>query len=294
MKIKPIVQLLRPEQWAKNTFVFLPIFFSGQLLKLDLFLQCIVSFLAFSAAASSVYCFNDIYDVEVDRRHPKKCKRPIASKKVSIRTAYFIMLFFLSLSFLILMFLSNDQRYIIMTMIGAYCIMNVSYTLKLKHYPIIDVIIISFGFVLRVLVGGATIEILLSEWIIMMTFLIALFLAFAKRRDDVLLFEATGVKPRRNTHRYNIAFLNQAVTVTSSIVIVSYIMYTTSPSVFEQFQSKYVYVTAFFVLSGIIRYLQVTIVDLKGGNPTKVLLNDRFIQGCIVGWIVAFLIIIYT
>ena len=293
MKIKPIISLLRPEQWTKNIFVFLPLFFNGQILNIDLFLQCVVVFFAFSAAASSIYCFNDIHDVEADKLHPKKCKRPIASNKISIKTAYVVMFFCFISSMLTLFLLAGNHRYILMALIGFYFIMNIGYCIKLKHYPIVDVMIISIGFVLRVIVGGTATDIMLSEWIVMMTFLIALFLAFAKRRDDVVMYNNTGVAPRRNTNRYNIDFLNQVMTVISTVVIIAYIMYTVSPNIIEQFQSKYIYITAFFVLTGIIRYLQITIVDEKSGNPTKVLIKDRFIQFCLLGWIISFIIIIY-
>lgn len=288
-----ILKLLRPEQWTKNLLIFLPLFFSGQFLNVSLLQQSVFAFFAFSFAASSIYCFNDIYDVEADRLHPEKCKRPIASGKISIKTAYIIMFFCISVSILILFFFAGNQRYIIMSLIVIYYIMNIAYCIKLKHYPIIDVTLISIGFILRVIVGGAATDIHLSEWIVMMTFLISLFLAFAKRRDDVIIYQETGVAPRKNTDRYNIDFLNQVMTVTSTIVIIAYIMYTLSPNIIEQFQSKYIYITALFVLMGIIRYLQVTIVDLKSGSPTNILLKDRFIQACIVGWIIAFFIIIY-
>jgi len=120
-----------------------------------------------------------------------------------------------------------------------------------------------------------------------------LFLAFAKRRDDVVLYQNTGVSPRKNTNRYNLDFMNQVMTVVSTVTIIAYIMYTLSPDVIERFHSRNIYITAIFVLAGIIRYLQITIVDLKSGNPTTILLKDRFIQLCIAGWIVSFLIIIY-
>jgi magnesium-transporting ATPase (P-type) len=142
-------------------------------------------------------------------------------------------------------------------------------------------------------VGGAATGINLSEWIIIMTFLLALFLAFAKRRDDVILYENTGVSHRKNTNRYNLEFMNQVITVLATIIIIAYIMYTLSPEVIGRLKSKHIYFTAIFVLMGIIRYLQVTIVDLKSGSPTKILLRDRFIQCCIIGWVGLFIIIIY-
>ena len=288
-----ILKLIRPEQWAKNFFIFLPLFFNGQLLNVSLLLQCLVAFFTFSFAASSIYCFNDIYDVEADRLHPKKCKRPIAASKISFTTAYTVMIACLALSIFILFLLGGTEKYFLMGLIAFYYVMNIAYCVKLKRYAIVDVIIISIGFLLRILVGGTATDIWLSEWIIMMTFLLALFLAFAKRRDDVILFQNTGISPRENTNRYNIDFMNQVMTVVSTITIIAYIMYTLSPDVIERLNSKNIYITAVFVLIGIIRYLQVTIVDLKSGDPTTILLKDKFIQVCIASWIVSFLFIIY-
>ena len=293
MFCKSFIQLLRPEQWLKNLFIFLPLFFNGQLLNVSLLLQCVVAFFAFSFAASSIYCFNDIYDVEADRLHPKKCKRPIASGAISVKTAYIVMAICFVLSMVILLIFSSKTKYSLMVLIAFYYVMNIAYCIKLKQYVIVDVIVISIGFVLRILVGGTATGIWLSEWIVIMTFLLALFLAFAKRRDDVVLYQNTGVSPRKKTNRYNLDFMNQVMTVVSTITIIAYIMYTLSPDVIERFHSRHIYITAIFVLMGIIRYLQVTIVDLQSGSPTNILLKDRFIQLCIAGWIVSFLIIIY-
>ena len=293
MLMKPLIQLLRPEQWAKNCFIFLPVFFSGQLLNTSMLVSCFVAFISFSLAASSIYCFNDIYDVDSDRSHPTKCKRPVASGAISIKTSYAVMAICFVLSMLILFLVGGKQWYIVMALIAFYYLMNMAYCIRLKQYAIIDVMLISTGFVLRILVGGTAAGVWLSEWIVIMTFLLALFLAFAKRRDDVILFQETGILSRKNTNRYNLVFLNQVMTVVSTVTIIAYIMYSISPDVIERFHSRYVYLTAIFVLTGIIRYLQVTIVYLKSGNPTKILLKDRFIQVCIAGWIATFLFIIY-
>ena len=288
-----IFQLLRIEHWAKNFFIFLPLFFNGQLLNVNQILHCVVAFFAFSFAASSIYCFNDIYDIEADRLHTKKCKRPVASGAISIKTAYVLVVVCFVLSMAVLFLFGGMAKYSLIALIAFYFLMNIAYCIWLKHYAIIDVVIISVGFVLRVWVGGVATDIWLSEWIVIMTFLLALFLAFAKRRDDVVVFQNTGVSPRKNTNRYNLDFMNQVMTVVSSATIIAYIMYTLSDDVIERFNSKNVYITSFFVLVGFIRYLQITIVDLKSGSPTNILLKDRFIQLCILCWIVSFLIIIY-
>ena len=293
MSIKYLLQLLRPEQWAKNGFIFLPMFFSGQLLNTAMQLSCFVAFISFSLAASSIYCFNDIYDVDSDKLHPMKCKRPITSGAVSVKTAYVLMATCLAASMLTLFVLGGKQRYAVMGLIALYYVMNIAYCVRLKRHAIIDVMVISTGFVLRIFVGGTITGVWISEWIVIMTFLLALFLAFAKRRDDVILYQATGISQRNHIHRYNLDFMNQIMTVVSTITIVAYIMYALSPDVIERFQSRYIYLTAIFVLVGIIRYLQVTIVDLKSGSPTKILMRDRFIQLCIIGWIAMFLFIIY-
>jgi len=292
-KLFVLVRLLRPEQWVKNLFILLPLFFGGQLLNVESLLSSVITFIAFSLAASSIYCFNDIYDVEADKLHPKKRKRPIASGMVSSKTAYIMMAACFLLSILVLYFLGGTQNFILMALITGYYIMNICYCVKLKRHAIIDVVIIAIGFVLRVWVGGTATGVGVSEWIIIMTFLLALFLGFAKRRDDVVLYQDTGVSPRKNTGRYNLEFMNQVITVIATITIIAYIMYTLSPDVMEQFNSRYIYFTAIFVLMGIIRYLQITIVDVKSGNPTKILLSDRFIQCCIIGWVGLFVIIIY-
>ena len=182
MLIKSIIQLLRPEQWVKNLFIFLPAFFNGQLWNMAVLLPCFTAFIALSFAASSIYCYNDICDINSDRAHVRKCKRPIASGTISIKTAYAVMLICVLFSMLVLFLYQGETKYRVFYLIATYYLINLAYSFKLKQLAIIDVMIISIGFVLRILIGGAAANIWLSEWIIMMTFLLALFLAFAKRQ----------------------------------------------------------------------------------------------------------------
>lgn len=291
--MKDLLLLLRPHQWVKNCFVFLPLFFNGDLNNLELFLDALVAFVAFCLIASSIYCFNDIYDVEADRKHPQKRMRPIASGKVSVSQAYCLMgILFLGSILVVCLGLPNS-RLETMSVLTLYFWMNIAYCVRLKNIALLDVFVIAVGFVLRILIGGMACKIMLSHWIILMTFLLALFLAFAKRRDDVVLYQETGVLPRKNVNRYNLDFMNQAITVISAVTMVAYVMYTVSDEVMERFGSRYVYLTTVFVLAGILRYMQITIVDVKSGSPTKVLMKDHFVQFCILGWIFAFLILIY-
>jgi len=175
----------------------------------------------------------------------------------------------------------------------VYLVINIAYTIKLKHVAIIDVFIIAIGFVLRLFIGSAVTNIELSMWIILMTFLLALFLALAKRRDDVLIFLSSGDKARKVIDGYNIDIVNLSMTIIASVNIVSYIMYTVSPEVIKKAHTDKLYLSVVFVLLGIMRYLQITFVEKKSGSPSDILLRDRFIQLTISGWILTLWILIY-
>ena len=293
MNIKNYMKILRPKQWMKNFFVMLPLFFGGELFNGKALLAGAITFLAYSFAASSIYCFNDIHDVDDDRRHPVKRLRPVASGAVSVSVAYVLMFICFALSMLSMFFLPD---YALQTggILLLYWLLNLAYCARLKQYAIIDVCIVAFGFVLRLLAGGFATHIPLSKWIVLMTFLITLFMSFAKRRDDVIRMERTGEAPRKSTIRYNLTFINQAITITASVTLVCYIMYTVSPEVIQNFQTDYLYLTTIFVLVGLLRYIQLTVVDQKSGDPTKVLLKDRFTQLVVVAWLLTFLLIIYV
>ena len=290
--MKKTLLLIRPQQWIKNGFVLIPMFFGGRLLNADDVIASVVTFFAFSFAASAIYCFNDIVDVDADRRHPVKCHRPIASGAVSVPTAYALMAVLALLSALLLFFLPQRAGETA-GIVAFYFLLNMAYCLWLKRHAIIDVCTVAFGFVLRILAGGMACNVAVSNWLVLMTFLLALFLSFAKRRDDVLRMNETGEPPRRNTIRYNLTFVNQAITITGTVTLVCYIMYTVSPEVVSRFHAPYLYLTSIFVLVGLLRYMQLTVVDEVSGDPTKILLRDRFTQAIVVAWIMAFLLIIY-
>lgn len=290
-----LLKLIRPHQWLKNVFVMIPMFFGGSLLDPSDIRASVVTFFAFSFIASSVYCFNDIIDVEADRRHPVKCKRPIASGAISVRSAWALMALMFLLSVGTVCLLDTYSHVInVGLVILIYYILNILYCSKLKQYAIVDVCIIAFGFVLRVLAGGFATVIALSKWLVLMTFLLTLFLSFAKRRDDVLRMNETGEPPRKNTIRYNLTFINQAITITASVTLVCYIMYTVSPEVVNRFHSDLLYLTSVFVLLGLLRYIQITVVDKRSGDPTKMMLRDRFTQCVVLLWALTFLVLIYV
>ena len=292
MNIRHIIKVARPTHWIKNIFVFLPVFFGGALLNTTEVVAAALTFMSFSLAASAIYCLNDIIDVDADRAHPVKCKRPIASGAITIPQAYGMMTVSLLIS-IVLMFLLPEGHAKSILVIIAYFIINVAYCLRLKEYAIIDVCIIASGFVLRILAGGYATGVHLSKWIVLMTFLLTLFLAFAKRRDDVLRMNTTGRAPRKNTSRYNLTFINQAITITGSVMVVCYVMYTVSPEIIAQFATDKLYLTSILVILAILRYLQISVVDEKSGDPVKVALSDRATQLILLAWLLSFLIIIY-
>ncbi|MUL26754.1 decaprenyl-phosphate phosphoribosyltransferase [Prevotella sp. A2879] len=291
--MKNLIRLIRPHQWVKNLVVLLPVFFGGALLHIESVYAGLVTALCFSFAASSIYCLNDIVDVDDDRRHPVKCHRPMASGAISIPQGYTLMFLMFILSMLST-FLLRQSQLETASVILFYWLLNIAYCLKLKQYAIIDVCVVSFGFVLRILAGGYATSIHLSKWIVLMTFLLMLFLSFAKRRDDVVRMNETGHAPRQNTIRYNLTFINQAITITSSVTLVCYIMYTVSPETIQNFHTDYLYLTSVFVLVGLLRYIQIAVVDKRSGDPTKVMLHDRFMQFVVLAFGLAFLFIIYV
>ena len=291
--MKNLIRLIRPKQWIKNLIVLLPVFFGGALLHPSAIYAVLITALSFSFAASSIYCLNDIIDIEDDKHHPIKCNRPLASGAISIPQGYTLMVLMLILS-MASTFLLYDHQLETAGVIAFYWLLNIGYCLKLKQYAIIDVCIVAFGFVLRVLAGGISTSIHLSKWIVLMTFLLMLFLSFAKRRDDVVRMNETGHAPRQNTIRYNLTFINQAITITSSVTLVCYIMYTVSPETIQNFHTDYLYLTSVFVLVGLLRYIQIAVVDKKSGDPTKVILRDRFTQLIVLAFGLAFLFIIYV
>ncbi len=273
-------------QYIKNFFVFAPLFFSFQA-KVDLFINSLIVFVLFSLIASSVYVFNDLMDIEEDKKHPQKKNRPLASGSISVFKAK-LLIVVLTLIPLISSFIINKNLFFILIF---YFLLNILYSLKLKHITIVDVFIMAIGFVLRVFAGGVATNIQLSQWIIIMTFLLAMFLAISKRKDDILLaFE--GKKTRKNIDGYSIEFVNAVMVLMSAVTIVSYILYTVSNDVIERLKTENLYLTSIFVILGIIRYMQISFVEKKKEDPTKIVLKDKFLQLTILLWIVSFFSIV--
>jgi 4-hydroxybenzoate polyprenyltransferase len=289
MTMKDGFRLLRVHQYLKNLFIFLPLFFSLRIFETDLLMSASLAFAIFSAVASAVYIGNDFRDIEVDRAHPVKKDRPLAAGRVSPRVALTIAAALLVAGLAASWVLSPDM----FSLLVLYGILNAAYSIRLKHIPIVDIFAIAVNFVIRIFVGGAVTHVEIYMWIIIMTFLLALFMALAKRRDDVLIFMETERKSRKSIDGYNLTFIDSAMTAMAAVTMVAYIMYTVSPDVITKFGTDKLYLTTAFVILGMMRYMQITFVEEKSGSPTEILLKDRFIQLAILGWIGSFGILIY-
>lgn len=288
--MKAYIQLIRPKDWAKNLFLFVPLFFAGMFFDTARLLDLFTGFICFSLVASAIYIMNDYRDIEDDKKHPVKKDRPLASGAVNKTTAIIIAVLFVIIGFTAAWFLRDKFMFIL----GIYFLLNVGYSFGLKTIPILDIFIISIGFVLRIK-GGSVISLIpLSEWLVIMVFLLALFLAFAKRRDDVLLKLSSGDDMRKAVKGYNLDFINTALSLICAVIVVAYFMYTMSPGVVERLQTYRLYYTCIFVLAGIFRYLQLVFVQQNSQSPTKILYKDRFIQVTILLWILSFYMILYV
>jgi decaprenyl-phosphate phosphoribosyltransferase len=289
MSFKSILQLLRIEHWVKNLFLFIPAFFAARLSEVLILERALVGFVAFCLVASAVYVLNDLVDAPQDRNHPDKCRRPIASGAINPQQAVVILVILLSLGTLTAAFLSPEM--LIYTLL--YFAINVAYSFSLKHFALIDVSLIGVGFLLRVLAGGAVTGVAVSQWLIVLSFLLALILGLAKRRGEYVV--AMGESNfRKALEGYNLPFLDMAMVVCSTVAVVAYLMYCFSPEVTGRIGSDKIFYTAFFVVIGILRYLQLTLVFNKTESPTRALLRDRFLQIVLLGWIGSFVWLLYT
>ncbi len=293
--IVSLLRAMRPEQWIKNLFVFAAVFFGGHIFDPEALYASVQMFVAFCLVASSVYLLNDLLDAKEDKLHPKKSKRPIASgslsKGVALSALFILLLLSLAIPFLGSMVPHPLWASLLLL---SYWLLNVAYCFKLKQLALVDVFCIATGFVMRVYAGQLASNIPISKWLFIMTFLLSLFLAFAKRRDDVLILEETGLLMRKSIGQYNLKFLDLVIGLLCAVLLLSYIMYTVSPSVQSIFGDKPLYITALFVLLSLLRYLQLSVVLGKSGSPTHVIYSDRVIQVALLLWILSFTLIRYV
>jgi len=286
--LKDIAKSLRIKQWVKNGFLFAGLIFDGQLFVLDSFTRTLIGFLLFNCITSAVYLINDVFDIPVDQMHPVKRNRPIAAGTIKPITAIlfaavaatftFILSYYLSIDFLLISF--------------GYFITNLLYSKWLKHVPILDVMIIALGFVLRVAAGVSLITVKrFSPWLYVVTTLLALYIGFGKRRAEIILFAQEKDKRRAVLDGYTRSFLDQLITIVSSATIVAYSLYTFSaPGLPDE---NVMMVTIPFVMYGMFRYQYLIQVKESGGAPEETLFKDIPLQITILLYAICVLIIFY-
>ena len=288
-KVKNLFLLMRPDNCVKNLIIFSPIFFSGHLNNLLFLKQSIFAFISFSLLTSSIYILNDYMDISHDRNHPLKKNRILASGKVAIYEAkimFFILIIVgLLLTYFILPLYTFYLSIIYLTIMIGYCI-------EFRKWALIDVGIISIGFVLRLYIGSTATGIQNSMWIIIMIFLLATFITFAKRRDDLLNHNQSKNPMRESLNGYNLEMVNTLITILVPIIIVSYLLYCTSEENMVRVGEN-LFLTSFFVLFGFIRYLQLIFIRDLAGDPIKLLFNDFGIQLFLIFWFISFGWILY-
>ena len=287
MALPAILTLLRPKQWVKNTFVVAPLFFTPDKASTENVVAVLIGFATFCMLASAVYCLNDFRDREADRNHPVKRARPLASGAVAPAAAFVLMICLLAGG----MALAAWRVPVILPVLAAYFVINIAYSLYLKSIAVIDVLIVAFGFVLRVQAGAMLIDVEPSAWILIVTGLLALFIALAKRRDDIVRDMDSG--HRKSLEGYSRQFLDGSLMAVLSTLLVSYLIFTTDQAVMARLGSERLYFTGPFVIAGVLRYLQLTIVYERSGSPTDLIYRDKGLLLSIVGWLVTFGVILY-
>jgi 4-hydroxybenzoate polyprenyltransferase len=283
-----LFKTMRPRQWPKNIFIFAALVFDKQLLIPKSFLHTLAGFALFCLISSCVYIFNDIADVEADRQHPEKKNRPIASGNLSVNAAW--------VAGIALSIFTLAAAYVLVPDFGivlfVYFLLNMAYSKWLKHVPIVDVLIIAAGFVLRVHAGVTLIHVQrFSPWLYVVMTLLALFLGFGKRRAELALLAKGAGSHRKVLDGYTLPLLDQYIIIVSATTIVAYSLYTFSaPNVPENHSMM---LTIPFVVYTIFRYLYLIEVKHAGGAPEEILLSDRPFQVAMILWGVAVLAVFY-
>ena len=287
--LRAVVETMRPQQWVKNGFVFAALIFSQSLTRWDRFRQVLLAALVFCLVSSAVYILNDILDAPEDRHHPTKKLRPIASGRLSAKTAAIVGAI-LGGSGLIAAWRLNTSFFAIVV---TYLALNVLYSSFLKHVFLLDVFIVAAGFLLRVVAGGLVIRVAISPWLIVCTTLLALFIALSKRRHELVLLGDRASDHRAILADYSPYFLDQLISIVTASTVVSYALYTLSPDVQSKFPGKRLEMTIPFVLFGIFRYLHLIHHGEQGGNPTRSLFTDPVLLSDVLLWAASVILIIY-
>ena len=291
-----ILKTMRPRQWIKNFMIFPAMVFAGQFFNAEALLLSAGGFAVFCLLAGSIYLYNDVQDVDKDREHPKKRFRPIPSGKLPVSVALHasrVAVVAALAGSLALNLISRKVGFDFFIICLVYLLMQIAYSLWLKHIVIIDVGVIAAGFVLRVLAGGAILNIPVSPWIVICTTLLALFLGFGKRRHEIVLLAGDATTHRKILEEYSPYYLDQMIAVVTASTVVAYSLYTMDAVTIEKLGTRHLPLTIPFVIYGIFRYLYLVHQKEEGGSPSRILLTDKPLLFDIGLWFMAVLIILY-
>jgi 4-hydroxybenzoate polyprenyltransferase len=280
---------LRPGQWTKNLFVFAGLLFSLKLFEPTAILTSLEAFLVFCALSGVVYLLNDVMDRETDRRHPTKCTRPIAAGDLPVPVA----LVAAAVIGGVALAAAFELRWQFGAVSAAYVGLQALYSTSLKHLVILDVLTIAIGFVLRAVGGAVVLDVVISHWLLVCMILLALFIALAKRRHELVLLADDAISHRPILGEYSAYLLDQMIAVVTASTLIAYIFYTISPETEQKFGTTWLGLTIPFPLYGIFRYLYLVHRREGGGSPADLLLNDRPLLACVTFWVVAVVLIIY-
>ncbi len=288
--VPPLLRLLRPSQWLKNTFVFIPLVFSQNLFHVVDIVKVFFAFVAFCLASSAVYVINDIIDQDADKLHPEKKNRPIASGKISVSFATIVASILIVLSLYLAFIISKTFAGII----GFYIFLQFLYSIKLKQIVIVDVFVIAIGFMLRVFSGAVAIDVVISHWLIITTLFMSIFLAVSKRRSELVLIQSLKIETKRKVLAdYDLNFLNLSLVIAATGMALSYSLYTMADRTLMMFGTDYLIYTTIFVLFGILRYLFLVVNKGEGENPVRILVRDPLTSINFILWICSCIFIIY-
>lgn len=284
-----IIHSLRPQQWIKNLFIFAPLLFSRNLFDLSMGLRVLGAFFLFCLISGASYILNDLMDLEEDKNHPLKRQRPLPSGRLKKKSAFFALVLISVLSLFTALVWNTSFGLVLL----LYFLVQIGYSLWLKHIVILDVFLVAAGFALRVIAGGLVISVTISPWLLICTLLLALFLALSKRRHELLLLDDKAAGHRPILSEYSPYLLDQMIAVVTASTVISYCLYTIAAETIAKFGTEHLFATVPFVLYGIFRYLYLIHRRSGGGMPETLILKDKPLLLAIILWVISAALIIY-
>jgi len=284
-----LIAAMRPKQWTKNLVIFAGLVFSQNFFHLGFLKVSVLAFIAFCLNASSVYIINDIKDLEQDRLHPVKKFRPLPAGRISTRQAAFLSVILAVISLALAFWLNLHYG----ALLALYWVMMIVYSFALKHVVIVDIMIISAGFIIRAISGAVVLDVMISRWLLACAIFLSLFLILAKRRNEIVELGANASEHRAILDEYGERFLDQMIAVVTACTVISYVLYTLDPGTVQKFHTANLILTVPFVIYGIFRYLYLVYQKNMGGRPEMILLADRPLLLSVFLWVAVSVFILY-